>query len=165
MKRIPSKLFGKDHWSLLAYVGCRVVDNRGTLNKDHMRTHPERHLAGMCGKHPCSQTHKWNPEHGTRLAGYFDDRKNPALFLEEHDDWDCLEDLEDAGMLKIGGSGLNPVVRLTKFGRNVETQIREYKADGGNFADFHRIVELFRAKIGLGLNNTERENEINRFGS
>ncbi len=146
-KFVPIEKFGKDHWSTLAYVGCRVVDNEGTLERDHMRCNSDRH-PGLANRANLSSA--WDPNHGTRLNGYFDaegDRKT-KLIMSDHDDWDCLDDLEAAGLIRIGGSGINPMVSVTDFGRNLEAQLRKHKSAGGMFAGFGEAADLARAMVG-----------------
>jgi hypothetical protein len=50
----------------------------------------------------------WDPKYGTR---YDDGRVDP-----DHDDYDCLADLEAWGFLEDLGTGFQPVVRLTPKG-------------------------------------------------
>lgn len=119
---IPEELFGKDHWSTLAYIEVRCTDYRGTVQLPQMRydqnLHPQfhSHKNGDGGKYP------------TRL-------KDGSLQYE-HDDWSCVEDMEKAGYLKWGGTGLHPVFSLTKKGRSIANQLREHKANGGTFDNF-----------------------------
>lgn len=94
--------FGKDHWSLLAYVECRCVDNDGIIDHQHLRINPDRHLPINRPRNP----NNWKPGYGTRLRGYFVTTlfgvgiTNPVHQVKWHDDWDCLEDLEGAGWCK-----------------------------------------------------------------
>jgi len=126
MKTIPISKFGKDHWSLLAYIGCRCVDNEGTLNKEHLRvnikTHPQH-------SHRGTQNFLDVFPYPTRLA-------EGKIAAKGHDDWDCLDDLEKAGLIKLHGTGLNPVYAMTVKGWEVDSQIRQFKATGGTFATF-----------------------------
>ena len=115
--------FGKDHWSLLAYVEACCVDHGGVLDLRHMRCNPCRHplLAD-------SRVHRgWKPEWGTRLKG--------GTILEHHDDWDCLEDLEEAGLVEIV-STVNGIVRLTPSGETLAARLRLHKQRGGGYANF-----------------------------
>lgn len=132
---IPIKKFGKDHWSTFAYIETRIVDHKGEPNKDHMRTDPDRHPQHM-GERKSIMGFPVD-KHPTRLKGYFEDRtKN---FVENHDDWDCVDDLISAGLLKEPpdrGTGLNPVYALTELGVIVASQLRVFKGGGGNFAEF-----------------------------
>lgn len=116
--------FGKDHWSALAYVECCAVDNRGMLDNRRMRCDPDRHPGLMW----------YNYREGL-------DKKYPTILvggeeLPDHDDWDCLDDLEAAGFIEIRGTGLHPVVIMTALGFTVGAALRQHKAKGRNFAEF-----------------------------
>jgi len=113
--------FGKDHWSTFAYAECRIVDNKGVPKKEHMRCDIDRH-----------------PGHAHRGSGQ---QKYPTMLkggvkLHDHDDWDCIDDLEAAGFIETLGTGINPVWKLTKKGKEVAGLLRGWKADGGMFAKF-----------------------------
>ena len=110
-KPVPMHLFGKDHWSTLGYLECRAVDNKGIIDNRHMR--------GMYGN---------DVGYPTRLAG--------GVTLSDHSDFDCMEDLEEAGLLQNKGSGLNPLIKMTAKGSLVSAAIRAHKADGGSFGTF-----------------------------
>jgi hypothetical protein len=131
--------FGKDHWSLLAYVETRCVDYKGILDKKHLRIKNEIDKSGS--DYYFSQT-EWKPEYGTRLFGYFkeDGTKDKHRQLKNHDDLDCLEDLEDAGLIENIGTGLHPAVKLRKLGIAVTSQLREHKTNGGTFATFIPVI-------------------------
>lgn len=131
---VKLKDFGKDHWSLLAYIKTRCVDHRGALDIKHMRTKNE---ALASARHVFGPQH-WKPEYGTRLSGYWneDGTTNPDRRIDNHDDHDCQEDLERAGYIVNIGTGLNPAVKLTKLGLAVAAEIDAHKAGGGVFATF-----------------------------
>ena len=105
---IPIEKFGQDHWSTFAYVETRAVDDGGKLNPRKMR--------GDGFKYPTRLKNEENPPEG-------------------HNDWDCLFDLESAGLLVSGGS-IYPMVHLTPLGWKVASQLRQWKAAGNNFATF-----------------------------
>lgn len=128
---VAMKQFGKDHWSTFAYIETRCVDYKGVLDRAHMRCNENRH-PGLCD----FRKPTWNPQHGTRLYGYFEDRNNPDLSIAEHDDWDCVDDLEAAGLIEIGGTGIHPVFTLTELGNKIASQLRIHKSKGNHFATF-----------------------------
>jgi len=119
-KNIPMKKWGKDHWSVLAYIECRCVDNKGQIDRRHLRVDPKRH--------PDLAHVEWDEDVPTILAK---GEKKP-----KHDDIDCIEDLEKEGIVKWLGTGINPVFELTDFGLQISSNLRKHKSKGGNFASF-----------------------------
>lgn len=109
--------FGRDHWSTLAYFETLVVDNGGRIDKRRMRCDGARHPQfghlplGIVGRCP------------TRLKG--------GVELDDHDDWDCMDDLEAAGLIETSGTGMFPVVQLTPRGHEIANALRRHRADSG----------------------------------
>ncbi len=128
-RTVPIEEWGKDHWSTFAYVETRCVDYRGNLDKDHMRTNPQRHPA-MVGPR-VAMLEKASPsstfEYPTRIKSGTE---------PEHDDWDCFYDIERAGLVEDKGTGLFPVAVLTTRGKEIAAKLRAHKANGGSFASF-----------------------------
>lgn len=127
--------WGKDHWSTFAYIETRIVDHKGVPDVRHMRCD--------CDLHPQFEspymTHAAaGKKYPTRLAG--------GVQVPDHDDWCCLDDAEEAGLLENVGTGLNRVYVLTPWGRKVANALREHKAAGKNFASFRLSDELKAAK-------------------
>jgi len=140
MKNIPIEKFGKDHWSLLAYVEYRAVNNGGHLDIKHLRCKNPAIATSPLGQN------FWKPEYGTRLKGFFkatiekEERKIDVIDtrqrLENHDDFDCLDDLEAAGLLKNVGTLINPYAELTSKGQRVAALLSKHKQAGGPYAYF-----------------------------
>lgn len=128
--------FGKDHWSLLAYVETLCVDSSkgvGEIDKRRVRANESTHPLHAVNR---SSVGKWNTDWGTRLSGYFLDKGvDLKRRIDEHDDWDCLNDLEEAGLINII-SEANGFVKMTDKGMSVASRIREWKTKGGMFATF-----------------------------
>lgn len=118
--------WGKDHWSTFAYLGTLAVDNQGIAvpDKNRMRTdqykHP--HLVGWMISSNVITT-----KYPTRLKD---------CEIDNHDDWDCLDDAVEAGFLEDVGSGLHKAYKFTKRGIQVLHKLNEHKMKGGNFATF-----------------------------
>ena len=127
---IPTSMFGKDHWSTFGYAECRIVDNSGRPQREHMRCDPARHPAHA---HLGSTMGSPSP---TRLKG--------GVECPSHDDWDCIDDLEAAGLLTTGGTGLFPTWALTNKGRRVAAELRAHKAKRGSFGDFTPSEDAIR---------------------
>lgn len=143
MKTIPPERFGKDHWSLLAYVECCCVDNHGELDKRRMRCHPRRHPL-----HNANRNHgvnaAWKAEYATRLQGFFDNPQDKRFQVSGHDDWDCLNDLEVAGFIEVI-SEVNALVKITPTGSAWVALARAHKSNGGSFGNFVALKEKSHA--------------------
>ena len=140
-EHVAVERFGKDHWSLLAYVETRCVDGKGgvgSLVPAHLRGNPATHPL-LANYLPTG----WKQSYSTRLKGFFQypGRGDPAraiadgFMVDGHDDWDCLDDLEAAGYLEVLSLS-NPAVQLTPLGIEVAAKLRKHKAQGGLFASF-----------------------------
>jgi len=130
---VPLALFGKDHWSTLAYIETRIVDHREfrIIGDPRMRTcrrcwriqnsakGRDRALVSVDGGH----------EYPTRLA----DGRQAA----KHCDWDCMQDLIATGILATRGKpDIGKKVTITKHGFPIVAALRQHKARGGTFATF-----------------------------
>jgi len=130
--------FGKDHWSMLAYVETCVDGSEGVgqMSRKKLRCNSATHPLNA---HMSSWDRRW----GTKLAGYFsfadradvDKSVSAGLMLPDHDDWDCLVDLEAAGYVEVI-SMAGCLVRMTDHGQEVCAQIRAHKVSGGHFGSF-----------------------------
>jgi hypothetical protein len=119
-ERQDKKNWGKDHWSLLGYVETRCIDNDGKLGIAQMRCNEQRHPIFK------STPIKWEDSYSTIIK---------EGTIKGHDDWDCLQDLEDVGFIEIL-SFANGFVKLTEQGKKIAAQLRSHKADGGQFGNF-----------------------------
>lgn len=121
MTHVPINEWGKDHWSTFGYIETRIVDHKGVPAQGHMRCdedlHPQFAHSGSFGR-----------KHPTRLKG--------GKLQHDHDDWSCLDDAEEAGLLENTGTGMHRVYTLTKKGQKIANQLRTHKASGGQFATF-----------------------------
>ncbi len=132
VEKIDITRFGKDHWDLLTHIEYRIMNHKGVLSLTHLRI-----------KHPALQQNRlgenlWKPEYGTKLHGYWneDGSVNPKLKILDHDDYDCLDDLENAGLIKSWGTGLHPAYKLTKKGVRVVGLLILHKQEGKHYASF-----------------------------
>jgi hypothetical protein len=132
MKTIPMSQFGRDHWSVFAYIETLCVDNKGVPDHDRMRTNPKTH-PGLVGPRIAIMKRSWKPEYGSRLRGHAIDKPVQRL---NHDDWDCADDLVAAGLIESNGTGINPWFTLTKTGLAIAAALRQHKASGGSFSNF-----------------------------
>jgi hypothetical protein len=117
--------WGKDHWSTLAYAETRCMDYGGRLDHRHMRCNEQRHPTKRHMSTPHDPT-----KHFTRLFGYFANKEAPSLRVEGHDDWDCLLDAENEGLVEINMNTGH--VTFTRKGNKVAAALRDYKKQPGN---------------------------------
>lgn len=112
---VPMNRFGKDHWSIFAYAETCTVDDDGYLDARRLR------------------------KDGSKYPSFIKEGQQP-----DHSDIDCLNDLEAAGFLvfarastiRRGLIDLTYHVTLTPLGQAVAAQLRQHKANGGQFSAF-----------------------------
>lgn len=130
---IPIARWGLDHWSTLAYLETRAVDDHGIIDNRKMRCNPRLHrpFAHSADGTNCP----------TRLRN--------GEIANHHDDWSCLEDMVAAGILiayfrvakhgeVFGGS--QGRIELTDEGRKIANDLRTHRGAGGRYADFQPTV-------------------------
>jgi hypothetical protein len=117
-KPIPMEEFGKDHWSTFAYVETLVVENEQP-RRERMRCDADRHPQFAHGE----------------FKDKFPTRTKKGE-VKNHDDWDCLDDCELVGLIENTGTNLHRVYKLTTLGWTAASQLRQHKANGGNFHSF-----------------------------
>ena len=132
MRTVPMVEWGKDHWSLLAYVETCCVDTKGVLDHDRMRTNVLRH-PGLVGPR-VAMIFNALVGSGTKPYRYPTRLRNGTE--PEHDDWDCFYDLEAAGLIEDDGTGIHPVARMTPSGTQLAAEIRKHKSSGGSLFTF-----------------------------
>lgn len=118
--KVPKEQFGRDHWSTFAYLAHCAIAREGEPDRDKMRTHPKnRHLMGRLNLMMAASRMTWSK---TRLAD--------GVELDEHDDWNCMFDLIDAGLFLAVGTGAHPLVQLTEDGYRMLKQVSEFRRAG-----------------------------------
>ena len=116
-KPIPVEQWGRDHLSTMLYIETRCVDYAGVPAAAHMRTWSGRPSRGdMKG---IGYGHQ--EDYPSRLAD--------GMELSDHDDWDCADDFEAAGLLEWQGTGMNPIFKLTDKGWEFAHNLRRQKAE------------------------------------
>lgn len=121
VKAIPIDEFGKDHWSTFAYLETRCVDHGGEIDIRHMRCDANRHP---------QFAHSGN-DSGTKYP-----TRTKKGEVRNHDDWDCLDDCELVGLIENMGTMLHRAYKITALGWKVVEQLRQHKANSGNFHSF-----------------------------
>jgi hypothetical protein len=130
VRQVPMEEWGKDHWSMLAYIETRCVDHDGTLEPKRVRCNPNRHPQHALPQHnPPGQLPGEAYPHTSRL-------REGVVPVPEHDDYDCFYDIQEANLLKDVGTGLYPRAQLTRAGIRLASELRVWKANGGVYAAF-----------------------------
>lgn len=118
--------WGKDHWSLLAYIETRCVDYNGNLDMKHLRVNSKkRGYSNGTGLRS-----SWQDSWGTQM-------KNGVISDTQHDDIDVLEELEAEGFITNNLTNLNPLISLMDKGFEAIGKLRKHKANGGSFSAFN----------------------------
>lgn len=115
--------FGKQHWSLLAFIETQVVDKAFPL--DHRRMSCNEKKRGISNGSPFG----WDDKYSTQ-------NKFGVCEISGHDDIDCFEELINEGFIINNGTLLNMYPQLTDKGWKCIGQLREFKGKGGNYIDF-----------------------------
>lgn len=119
---IPHNLFGVYHWMMLLRVEGWVVMNNGEIEAERMRTNFNRRPPAPKGK-------QWDKLiHSTRT--------NKGTLIDDHDDWDCLNDLVALGLVNIDIWKNKKIVSLTETGFQVYVRLRRYRQNGEDLNKF-----------------------------
>ena len=129
--RVEPARWGKDHWSVFAYVETCVVDQNGLLDRRRVQANLNRHPHFAGGLASGSQID--GAAYPIRL------RNGETLPGPDYDEWDCIDDLELHGLVENIGTGLNRCYRLTFLGENLAGQVRAHKGRGKGFGTFEPV--------------------------
>lgn len=135
---VAPALFGRDHWTTLAYIESVMADCAGfQLGTDPRMRSNRRNYRVMSevprpkrAKNPTATVHLMTSEDGSRL--------NNGQVVHGHDDWNCVEDFAAVGFFDVGPAGLGAgkTLRFSPLGKAVATRLRQHKQDGGQFEAF-----------------------------
>lgn len=135
---IDPSLFGRDHWSTLAYVESVMTDCAGFQlgNDPRMRANRRNYrVMNECArpkraKNLSVTNHPMMPDDGSRL--------NNGQVVRGHDDWNCVEDFAALGFFDVDAASLDAGVTLkfSALGKTVAAALRQHKQDGGQFEQF-----------------------------
>lgn len=128
---VPREVWGKDHWSTLAYLETRCVDGGGLqiVSDPRMRAR-RRHFRLLQEFRYSQQAMCMDTTNGTRCCN--------GVVLSDHDDWDCVTDFSAEGLLQqpVEELEFGDNVRLNRRGLLLAGQLRTHKAVGGRFSTF-----------------------------
>lgn len=133
---VPAALWGKDHWSTLAYVESVATDCSGfQVGVDGRMRSNRRHFRVM---HECPKPRRAGRSMvGAALASDAGTRLNDGQVIAGHDDWCCLQDMAQEGLFNVNASGIQPgfILHLSAKGQAWCAALRAHKQAGGMFHD------------------------------
>lgn len=152
---VPMDLFGDDHWSAFAYAETIMVDCAGfQVGFDGRMRQGRRHYRVMHAEcYRPKRVRQAGLSLSTVMENRYSTRLNDGTTVEGHDDWHCVQDLVNAGLMGIRRRKRGPVtpnadavrprviLHLTPLGHAVIGQLRAHKAAGENFASFRPTVQ------------------------
>jgi hypothetical protein len=118
---IPPTLFGTIHWVMLLRVESWAVMNNGEIQKERMSTNYNKRPPAPSGK-------QWDKMNSTHL--------NNGYLVEDHDDWDCLDDLIGNGFVQTEMWKNKKLVKLTEKGFQTFVKLRKFRQKGKKIRDF-----------------------------
>jgi hypothetical protein len=146
-------LFGKDHWSTLAYAETVMVDVGGFQVGFDVRMRQSRRnyrvMREMCRR---PKRVRQGPDHGCMWESKYSTVLADKSMVEGHDDWSCIQDMAQAGFFTVGeqivgADQVEPgvILHLSPLGRSMAERLRAYKAAGGTFGNFRFESEMVEA--------------------
>jgi hypothetical protein len=139
---IDPSLFGRDHWSTLAYVESVMTDCAGFQMGNDPRMRANRRNYRVMNEVPRPKrvknlsvtNHPMMPDDGSRL--------NDGQVVRGHDDWNCIEDFAALGFFDVSAGALDAGVTLkfSALGKTVAAALRQHKQDGGQLEQFRMPV-------------------------
>lgn len=134
--------WGKSHANNLLYVEIRCLDHKGQLKPASLSTNEKRHhWEAQARGRLNTKENPWEASYATQIKG----GECPCSL---HDDWDCLDDMEDAGLLLSTGAP-NFLAFLTPIGVEVALELRKHKHLGKSLDEFDFVQAIEQAKLKL----------------
>lgn len=141
---ISMELWSKDHWSLLLYIETCVVDAEGRVNSLRLRRYDRK-----------------NREYPTTL------KDGSIVWLSKmqwHDDYNCMDDLETAGLMENRGTGVERIYTLTDYGWKLAHILRRNRADKVKDKDFMPPAQEENSKIDVHERNSMKTRTLLLLG-
>lgn len=140
---IPMAMWGKNHWSALAYIETVMVECGGfEVGFDARMTQNRRHFRVMAEQNPTPKRpgRSISMSFASPMAPEYSTTLNDGQRVDGHDDWCCVGDFAASGLLKAEHFEPKDVLHLSELGQKICAQLRAHKQGGGNFAEFRYTV-------------------------
>lgn len=146
---VPEALFGRDHFSTLAYLETVMVDCGGfQIGADARMRSGRANFRVLLEQCPRPIRANSAPQ-GVVMDRAGGSRLNDGTIVTQHDDWHCIQDMAEAGYFMTGkrqkpgklvaaAADIQPKVwlHLSARGREVVNALRDFKASGRAYAEF-----------------------------
>ncbi len=152
---IPPVLWGKDHWTTLAYITLSIIDYSAhggcQVGYDPRMRHNRRNFRVLAAENPYPPQrnqgkHAHTPCHGHEpMAEEHSSRLRTGKLARGHDDWDCIQDMVGMGLFNLmGPEEMVPgkVLNLTLMGWRWITAVWQHKAAGGAYDTFDPVKAM-----------------------
>ena len=125
---VPMELWGRDHWSTLAYIETVETNMTEIIVRSDPRMRQNRHNYRVLGGRPPAIPMR--VDQGSLLSD--------GRMAIGHDDWSCIQDFASVGLLNCGPDGVDvgQRIKLSEKGRAMAASLRAHKAGGGSFSTF-----------------------------
>lgn len=135
---VEPALWGRDHWSTLAYLESVSVECAGfQVGADARMRSNCRHFRVMAEECPRPRR-PGRPVMGVVMGREHGSRLRNGSVMAGHDDWCCIQDMAHAGLLTVGVEGVEPreTLHLSPLGLEWAADLRAHKTAGGQFGNF-----------------------------
>lgn len=137
---VPITLWGRDHWSTLAYLDSKIVNGAYMrMQLDPRMRAGRRHYRMLWeASRSLPRSRKYGMGNAVVMEDKYGSRLNDGTYAVGHDDWHCVQDFANEGLLTVDVEALEPNVKFTwsEKGRTVVDALLKHKRNGGSFSDF-----------------------------
>ena len=142
---VPMEHWGQDHWSMFAYMATIMMDYGGfQCGFDPKMRQNRRNFRIMMDQFNNPKRNGKSNAKGLVMEERWKSRLTDAEASREHDDWSCVQDMANAGLLNVVAGQVQPGVWLhfSELGYKYLDLLIRHKMTGGAFGDFHPLKPM-----------------------
>jgi hypothetical protein len=139
VRHIPMEQWGNDHWSSLGYIETVMVDvGCFQIGSDPNMRFNQRNLDML--EESCPSPKRIGPQGRATEAMHPEDATllKDGVQIDQHDDWNCIQDMALSGLFTISLEELQPgaKLRFSEKGQLLAAMLRQHKAAGDSLETF-----------------------------